>query len=424
MSRVDASIPLQARSFQLPDPLEQHARFMQLQTMQQAADERVRAENERTQAQQIYADRSATPDDIERRLLGISPAQSYAYSKNRRENDKLINDTRKAKAGAEKDEFETEIKKLEYGAQLLKSANDQRSWTYMRDEFVRLRGDAKAPDGSSLADRIPLQFDPETRDLMGRTTMTKMQELQDLRAQQTNAQTVVRDTNTARHQSVTEVETARNNREQNTISRGNLGVAGGNLQVSRDRLNFDMANPPMHAIDTAQGPMLYDARGRTPTRPLLDAQGKPLPPKQPDSVRKEVLDIDAQFNAIDGALRAVTETPSAFGVMRGMATKAGDITEAIANRRASNDEIQARSFVFNNVSKIINERAGAAQSKQELARLRGFLPADLDNDTVIAAKLSGFKQYLTERRSAYAPQAQSGPPRNSALEDALRAYPE
>jgi hypothetical protein len=99
---------------------------------------------------------------------------------------------------------------------------------------------------------------------------------------------------------------------------------------------------------------------------------------------------------VDGALEAVDKTPSAFSMGRGMATMAGPIPESVAGRFDNDAERQARSYVFNNVSKVINERAGAAQSAQELARLRSFLPAETDNADQIKSKLKAFKTYLSD----------------------------
>jgi hypothetical protein len=48
------------------------------------------------------------------------------------------------------------------------------------------------------------------------------------------------------------------------------------------------------------------------------------------------------------------------------------------------------------VSAVIKERAGTAQSAQELTRLNSFLPATTDNADQIIAKLNGFKQYLND----------------------------
>jgi hypothetical protein len=114
-------------------------------------------------------------------------------------------------------------------------------------------------------------------------------------------------------------------------------------------------------------------------------------------VQKEQMSINQQRAQVDGAIAAVKKTPSAFGMSRGLATMAGSIPESVAGRMDSDDERQARAFVFNNVSAVINERAGAAQSVQELARLRGFLPAETDNADQVLSKFEAFKAYLNEK---------------------------
>lgn len=142
---------------------------------------------------------------------------------------------------------------------------------------------------------------------------------------------------------------------------------------------------------------------RNGTVPVTDQNGKPIGPKQPESAKKELNDLNAQFNTVNKALQYVQETPGAFGMMRGIATTMGSIPEALAMKVSSSENNQARAFIYNVVSKVINERAGAAQSKQELARLRGFLPSEYDDAKVIKDKLDGFKEFLSEQAKAYTP---------------------
>lgn len=147
-------------------------------------------------------------------------------------------------------------------------------------------------------------------------------------------------------------------------------------------------------IETPQGVMLVDkATGQA--RPAT-VNGQPVTGKQSAAVEKEMVSIRQQNSIIDGALAAVKKTPGAFSLTRGMATMAGALPESLAGRMDSDQERQARSYVYNNVSKVINERAGAAQSAQELARLRSFLPAETDNAEQIISKLEAFKTYLAD----------------------------
>jgi hypothetical protein len=131
-------------------------------------------------------------------------------------------------------------------------------------------------------------------------------------------------------------------------------------------------------------------------------------PKLDSATHKELTSINQQRATIDGALAAVKQTPSAFSFARGTATRAGSSSESIAGRFDSPKESEARSYVFNIVSKVINERAGAAQSAQELQRLRSFLPAEQDNAEQITNKLNGFKTYLADLEKGTTPNRQGG----------------
>jgi hypothetical protein len=124
--------------------------------------------------------------------------------------------------------------------------------------------------------------------------------------------------------------------------------------------------------------------------------------KPPEHTRKELDSIDAQLGIVAGARKAAADTPSAFSMKRGAATMAGAMTESVAGRFDSPKEREARSYVYNVVSKVINERAGAAQSVQELSRLRSFLPAEMDDSKQIQDKLKAFETYLHDSRKAYA----------------------
>lgn len=108
--------------------------------------------------------------------------------------------------------------------------------------------------------------------------------------------------------------------------------------------------------------------------------------------------------SIQSALNAVEKMPEAFGAAKGapdlVPGTAGTISRAVRDRRLTPDEVAARGMVYNNVSAIIKERAGLAQSTAELKRLNGFLPSDLDGPVQIKAKLAGYLDYLAEQEGA------------------------
>jgi len=147
-------------------------------------------------------------------------------------------------------------------------------------------------------------------------------------------------------------------------------------------------------VETPDGVMLVD-KGTGVARPAATMDGKPVSGKQPESVKKELMSIGQQRSIIQGALDAVDATPSAFSFSRGMYGKTA-LGETLAGRGETPEQTQARAYVFNNVSRVINERAGAAQSAQELARLNTFLPADTDSPQQIKNKLIGFQKYLAD----------------------------
>jgi hypothetical protein len=123
---------------------------------------------------------------------------------------------------------------------------------------------------------------------------------------------------------------------------------------------------------------------------------QPLQGKPSAAVEKELTGLSQQRAIVKGAIDAVKANPEAFSFARGAATMAGPMSESVAGRYDSDAQRQARSYLFNNVSKVINERAGAAQSAQELARLRAFLPGELDNAEQIVSKMEAFDKYLND----------------------------
>jgi len=171
--------------------------------------------------------------------------------------------------------------------------------------------------------------------------------------------------------------------------------------------------------DPERGAWVYRPTAAAPNGAMIPAvgpDGNPVPPKVDANTLKEVSGIDAELRTIQEAARSAKATPSAFSLPRGLATLTGPVTESVAGRLDSPQERQTRAFVYNVVSKSINERAGAAQTVQEMSRLRSFLPAETDNAEQVIDKLNGYEQYLRERRAAYerpgvrpAPGDQPGP---------------
>ena len=146
-------------------------------------------------------------------------------------------------------------------------------------------------------------------------------------------------------------------------------------------------------VDTANGPMIVNTRTGE-AKPIM-AGGEALPPKLSSEQQKDILSINQQKATIDGAIKDVQKHKDAFSFGRG-AMQNLPYGETIAGRFETPEQTRTRAYVFNNVSAVIKERAGTAQSGQELQRINSFLPAVTDNADQIINKLEGFKQYLAD----------------------------
>ena len=189
------------------------------------------------------------------------------------------------------------------------------------------------------------------------------------------------------------------------------------LAQSERHFNMNFSKPQM--LEGTNGPLwATPPRNQAPgiATPVMqyggDTGAVPVGPKMPESQRKELRDLDSQLNVLDRAIADVKATPTAFGFMRGSATKAGSVAETLASRNDQPKEREVRAFVYNVVSKAINERAGAAQTPMEMTRLRSFLPDEQDNHEQIIDKLTGYRSYVQELRKGQAgtgmPQASGG----------------
>jgi hypothetical protein len=146
-------------------------------------------------------------------------------------------------------------------------------------------------------------------------------------------------------------------------------------------------------VETVNGPMLVNPRTSEAT-PIM-AGGQPLPSKLSTEQSKDITAINQQRATINGAIDAVQKNKSAFSFGRGVAQNL-PYGESLAGRFEKPEDTQARAYVFNNVSAVIKERAGTAQSAQELTRINSFLPATTDNADQVISKLKGFNQYIDD----------------------------
>jgi hypothetical protein len=189
----------------------------------------------------------------------------------------------------------------------------------------------------------------------------------------------------------------------NPYERQSLGLRGAELGLSRQRFELEKGGaaggggkPTFH-----NGQWVYPPSAEFPQGRAMQAGG--FTPPVPEGIQKEIAGYKGQIQMIDTAIDMVEKNPKAFSIQRGLATLAGTVPESLVGAQYTDSEQQARSYLFNIVSKTINERAGAAQTRQEYDRLRTFLPSEIDRPEQVVNKLKGFQLYLNEKARGMGP---------------------
>jgi hypothetical protein len=162
-----------------------------------------------------------------------------------------------------------------------------------------------------------------------------------------------------------------------------------------EKYQANLKNPAPHApqlVSTDQGMVNYNPNTGVATPAMMN--GKPIMPPMDSGAKTDLRDISKQQSIVAGALNAVKTTPTAFGFKRG--ASGAILGESLSNRMESPAETEARSYVFNIVSKVIHDRAGASQTPSEIAKINRFLPNELDNADAIQRKLKGFQTFLAD----------------------------
>lgn len=119
----------------------------------------------------------------------------------------------------------------------------------------------------------------------------------------------------------------------------------------------------------------------------VDAAGKKgnelgLKGKQLDSY----IHNEANIEAIDQIIQAVTESPDALGFKT--------LIPGIVLNRADPEGTPTRAAIANLTSMTIKDRAGTAQTAQEMKNIAPFIPRDGDDAQTVMTKLTGMKREM------------------------------
>ncbi|MCU0949517.1 MAG: hypothetical protein MUC68_00310 [Burkholderiaceae bacterium] len=347
MAQIDASIPLAVRLPQIRDPMEVYGNALALQSAQQRnalvarqmqADEEARAS--------AMADEAAMREYLrmgggERNLNALAnrPRAFAAEQKRIIDAEKERAETDSKRATTRKTDSETRIKQAERAAQMLRSANDQATWTLVRDAIGREAG----PD---VLANIPQQFNRQMRDAMLQATLTEAERL--------------RDETTRRSQDMTDART----RSEGAANR---------------------------AV-TIRGQDKLDARAREEGALNRAAQAGKVNEKPPTEGQAKAVLFGSRMTEADKVIRDL----SGRGVMTGSLIKQG--VESIpliggglgmvANTTvASADQQQVEQAQRDFINAVLRRESGAVIADSEFANARQqYFPQPGDSPAVIAQK--------------------------------------
>jgi hypothetical protein len=398
---LDSSIPLQVRPAQIESPVNALAQVLQVQGAQQQAElgrmklaEMQRGVERQNRLTSVLGGSYAKPEDLESALTkGGFLDEAMKYGKDRRENIKTEAEARTKRLEAAHKAIDIAGQAFGYVRQNPTPENAERTL-----QFLEANGIYDAAQVQQMREMVAAnpQNIAALADQAFRAALSAKDQLPKFETRNTGGST-----DTLQIDPVTGkvgvAASVRNTISPDAALSAQTQRRGQDLTDARARDANDAQKlaARTQVVETPEGVMLVD-KGTGLARPAAQMSGKPLAGKPSATTEKELVGLRQQNSIVDGALAAVEKTPDAFSFGRGTATMAGAIPESIAGRFDSDEQRQARSYVFNNVSKVINERAGAAQSAQELARLRSFLPAETDNADQIKSKLKAFKTYLSD----------------------------
>lgn len=204
---------------------------------------------------------------------------------------------------------------------------------------------------------------------------------------------------------------------QNVIPKAGESKVVGNTLVGPDGKPIytapkEFAPHAPQLVQTSNGMVSYNPNTQQATPAMMN--GQPLMPPLDSGAKNDLRDINRQQTVVQGALQAVKDNPTAFGFKRGAAGSLLPQGEAISAKFEKPEETEARSYVFNIVSKVIHDRAGASQTPSEIAKINRFLPSEYDGPKEIERKLKGFQNFLADEakgiKTPFNPQANPPPP--------------
>lgn len=417
---IDPNIALGVRPIEIANPLVQYGQIAQIQNAQnqnQLAQLQMREAEANAQERNALRQLNPNAPDYEAQLFKVNPQLGIAYRKEA--SAAAAQEATRKKTAVETTglEFKQRIDKANKAISDIAALNSPQEAMASIDQHLAngdidqqkadmLKGQlAQAPSFGAWQKGMLVNI----LDAKDRLTQTSPKPVQVKRAdgsiifldENPNSPTFQKEVLPAQATGMTPYEKGRVNLEKQRLAQDATGVvyqedANGNIVALPSKLKA----------------------GEVPTGRMAVAPGggfQPMTAKPSESVGKEQMSINQQKSIVQGALKAISETPDAFGYTTGM------MPESVRGRMASPEENTNRSYLFNVVSGVIKERAGTAQSAAEAQTLARFLPTETDNADIIKSKLEGFDKYLTDKEKGTT-KKRSGVSANSVANPAANPY--
>jgi hypothetical protein len=177
------------------------------------------------------------------------------------------------------------------------------------------------------------------------------------------------------------------------------------LRLDKEKLDLDRITANRASFSAIEGtPYALNSRTGEVVTLKDPVTGQPMAPKLPQHLQNELTSINQQKTAINDVLQSVESNKQAFGPKFGAVglLPFGDVAQ---NRKFTEDELKARSKVFNVASAVMKERAGTAMSESEKKIVQRFLPNEFDDAATISKKMLGFNEFLDAKAKGTIPTA-------------------
>ena len=387
MAQLDPSIILQARQPQIESPVNNLAKMMQVQGMQQEGQMRgmqmqdaMDARTSKNKLAELYQSSMGPDGQIDRNKLfqgaasrGLG-AQIPALQKQFADADEQQGKVGKVKAETEKLQLEQGIKKIEFVSQLMGGVKDQASYDQARSIAQK--------NGLDVS-QMPPQYDPvlvEQKRQQGLQVKDQLEQVWKQKGYDLDVRT--------------QAERERSNKASEATSRGQLGVAQANVGLRRQELDLNRSAPKGQFIQTDQGYVLADPRTGQ-VQPVVGADGKPV---QGKAATKNLTEGQAKANMFGSRM---VESDRILGELEGkynpMAVNAkvaagetpliGGVAAWAGNKMLSDAGQMAEQAQRDFINAVLRRESGAVISEPEFKNAaKQYFPQPGDNQKVLDQK--------------------------------------